>query len=147
MVAQLNAFASEVTRVAREARTEGKLGGQADAAGAGGPWQDLADTSNAMARELTKQCRAIAAATTAAANGMIGSPATVGGQGCTGAPGVGNGGKPGGQANVPGGGGTWPDPTDKGNPLAATLTTQIRAIAEVATAVTTGDLSRSITVE
>ncbi len=170
MVDQLNAFASEVTRVAREVGTEGRLGGQADVKGVSGTWKDLTDNVNFMAGNLTNQVRGIARVVTAVANGnlkqklvleakgeiaeladtinaMIDTLATFADQVTTVAREVGNEGKLGGQANVPGAAGTWRDLTDNVNQLAATLTTQIRAIAEVATAVTTGDLSRSITVE
>ncbi len=170
MVDQLNGFASEVTRVAREVGTEGKLGGQAEVKGVSGTWKDLTDSVNSMASNLTDQVRNIARVVTGVANGnlrqklvleakgeiaelaetinaMIDTLATFADQVTTVAREVGNEGKLGGQANVPGAAGTWRDLTDNVNRLAATLTTQIRAIAEVATAVTTGDLSRSITVE
>jgi CheY-like chemotaxis protein/HAMP domain-containing protein len=170
MVDQLNAFASEVTRVAREVGTEGKLGGQADVRGVAGTWKDLTDSVNFMADNLTNQVRGIARVVTAVANGdlkrklvleakgeiaelaetinaMTDTLATFADQVTTVAREVGIEGKLGGQANVPGAAGTWRDLTDNVNRLATTLTTQIRAIAEVATAVTTGDLSRSITVE
>jgi CheY-like chemotaxis protein/HAMP domain-containing protein/GAF domain-containing protein len=170
MVDQLNAFASEVTRVAREVGTEGKLGGQAEVKGVAGTWKDLTDSVNFMADNLTSQVRGIARVVTSVANGdlkrklvleakgeiaeladtinaMIDTLATFADQVTTVAREVGNEGKLGGQANVPGAAGTWKDLTDNVNRLAATLTTQIRAIAEVATAVTTGDLSRSITVD
>jgi HAMP domain-containing protein/CheY-like chemotaxis protein/GAF domain-containing protein len=170
MVDQLNSFASEVTRVAREVGTDGKLGGQADVKGVAGTWKDLTDSVNSMASNLTNQVRGIARVVTAVANGnlkqklvleakgeiaeladtinaMIDTLATFADQVTTVAREVGNEGKLGGQASVPGAAGTWRDLTDNVNRLAATLTTQIRAIAEVATAVTTGDLSRSITVE
>src|SRR5438132_7188242 len=170
MVDQLNGFASEVTRVAREVGTEGKLAGQAEVKGVSGTWKDLTDNVNSMAANLTSQVRGIARVVTAVANGnlrqklvlqakgeiaeladtinaMIDTLATFADQVTTVAREVGNEGKLGGQANVPGAAGTWRDLTDNVNQLAATLTTQIRAISEVATAVTTGDLSRSITVE
>ena len=170
MVDQLNSFASEVTRVAREVGTEGKLGGQADVKGVAGTWKDLTDNVNSMAENLTSQVRGIARVVTAVANGnlkqklvleakgeiaeladtinaMIDTLATFADQVTTVAREVGIEGKLGGQASVPGAAGTWRDLTDNVNRLATTLTTQIRAIAEVATAVTTGDLSRSITVE
>jgi HAMP domain-containing protein/CheY-like chemotaxis protein/signal transduction histidine kinase len=170
MVDQLNAFASEVTRVAREVGTDGKLGGQAVVKGVAGTWKDLTDNVNSMAANLTNQVRGIARVVTAVANGnlkqklvleakgeiaeladtinaMIDTLATFADQVTTVAREVGNEGKLGGQASVPGAAGTWRDLTDNVNRLAATLTTQIRAIAEVATAVTTGDLSRSITVD
>ena len=170
MVDQLNAFASEVTRVAREVGTDGKLGGQADVKGVAGTWKDLTDNVNYMAANLTNQVRGIARVVTAVANGnlkqklvleakgeiaeladtinaMIDTLATFAEQVTTVAREVGSEGRLGGQASVPGAAGTWRDLTDNVNQLATTLTTQIRAIAEVATAVTTGDLSRSIAVE
>src|SRR5437588_604299 len=170
MVDQLNAFASEVTRVAREVGTEGKLGGQAEVRGVGGTWKDLTDNVNFMAGNLTNQVRGIAKVVTAVANGdlkrkltvdakgeiaeladtingMIDTLATFAEQVTTVAREVGVEGKLGGQASVPGAAGTWKDLTDNVNQLAANLTTQVRAIAEVATAVTKGDLTRSIKVE
>ena len=170
MVDQLNGFASEVTRVAREVGTEGKLGGQADVKGVAGTWKDLTDNVNSMASNLTDQVRNIARVVTAVANGdlkrklvleakgeiaeladtinaMIDTLATFADQVTSVAREVGIEGQLGGQASVPGAAGTWRDLTDNVNRLAANLTTQVRAIAEVATAVTTGDLSRSITVE
>jgi signal transduction histidine kinase/DNA-binding response OmpR family regulator/HAMP domain-containing protein len=170
MVDQLNSFASEVTRVAREVGTEGKLGGQAEVKGVAGTWKDLTDSVNSMAGNLTNQVRGIARVVTAVANGdlkrklavdakgeiaaladtingMIDTLATFADQVTTVAREVGVEGKLGGQASVPGAAGTWKDLTDNVNQLAANLTTQVRAIAEVATAVTKGDLTRSITVE
>jgi CheY-like chemotaxis protein/signal transduction histidine kinase/HAMP domain-containing protein len=170
MVDQLNGFASEVTRVAREVGTDGKLGGQADVKGVSGTWKDLTDNVNSMAENLTSQVRGIARVVTAVANGnlkqklvleakgeiaeladtinaMIDTLATFADQVTSVAREVGIEGQLGGQASVPGAAGTWRDLTDNVNRLAANLTTQVRAIAEVATAVTTGDLSRSITVE
>jgi CheY-like chemotaxis protein/HAMP domain-containing protein/signal transduction histidine kinase len=170
MVDQLNSFASEVTRVAREVGAEGKLGGQAQAPGVGGVWKDLTDSVNFMAGNLTSQVRGIAQVVTAVANGdlkrkltfeskgeiaelvntinaMTDTLATFAAQVTTVAREVGVEGKLGGQANVPGASGTWRDLTDNVNQLAANLTTQVRAIAEVATAVTQGDLTRSISVE
>ncbi|AGY58915.1 HAMP domain-containing protein [Gloeobacter kilaueensis] len=170
MVDQLNSFASEVTRVAREVGTEGKLGGQAQVRGVGGTWKDLTDNVNSMAGNLTAQVRGIARVVTAVANGdlkrklaleakgeietlaetineMIDTLATFADQVTTVAREVGIEGKLGGQARVPGASGTWRDLTDNVNELAANLTTQVRAIAEVATAVTKGDLTRSIAVE
>uniref|UniRef100_B8HTK6 Circadian input-output histidine kinase CikA n=1 Tax=Cyanothece sp. (strain PCC 7425 / ATCC 29141) TaxID=395961 RepID=B8HTK6_CYAP4 len=170
MVDQLNSFASEVTRVAREVGTEGKLGGQAKVMGVAGVWKDLTDNVNFMASNLTAQVRGIAKVVTAVANGdlkrklmleakgeietladtineMIDTLATFADQVTTVAREVGIEGKLGGQAKVPGAAGTWRDLTDNVNELAATLTTQLRAIAEVATAVTKGDLTRSIAVE
>jgi HAMP domain-containing protein/signal transduction histidine kinase/CheY-like chemotaxis protein len=170
MVDQLRSFASEVTRVAREVGTEGKLGGQADVKGVAGTWKDLTDNVNLMAGNLTNQVRGIAVVVTAVANGnlkrkltveakgeiaelaetinnMTDTLATFADQVTTVAREVGVEGKLGGQASVPGAAGTWKDLTDNVNQLAANLTSQVRAIAEVATAVTKGDLTRSITVE
>jgi HAMP domain-containing protein/CheY-like chemotaxis protein/signal transduction histidine kinase len=170
MVDQLNSFASEVTRVAREVGSEGILGGQADVKGVAGTWKDLTDSVNLMAGNLTAQVRGIAKVVTAVANGnlkqklmleakgeietladtineMIETLATFAEQVTTVAREVGIEGKLGGQAKVPGASGTWRDLTDNVNELAANLTTQVRAIAEVATAVTKGDLTRSIAVE
>src|SRR5579871_5001919 len=170
MVVQLNSFASEVTRVAREVGTEGKLGGQAQVKGVSGTWKDLTDNVNFMADNLTNQVRGIARVVTAVANGdlkrkltleakgeiaelaetinaMIDTLATFADQVTTVAREVGVEGKLGGQAKVPGAAGTWRALTDNVNQLAANLTTQVRAIADVATAVTKGDLTRSITVE
>ncbi|MEO5574443.1 MAG: response regulator, partial [Gammaproteobacteria bacterium] len=170
MVDQLNSFAAEVTRVAREVGTEGKLGGQAQVKGVGGTWKDLTDNVNFMAANLTGQVRNIANVVTAVANGdlkrklaveakgeiaaladtingMIETLATFADQVTNVAREVGIEGKLGGQAKVPGAAGLWRDLTDNVNQLAANLTTQVRAIAEVATAVTKGDLTRSITVE
>jgi CheY-like chemotaxis protein/signal transduction histidine kinase/HAMP domain-containing protein len=170
MVDQLSSFASEVTRVAREVGTEGKLGGQAVVKGVSGIWKDLTDNVNSMASNLTSQVRGIAKVVTAVANGdlqrkltveakgeiaaladtinsMIYTLATFADQVTTVAREVGVEGKLGGQASVPGAAGTWKDLTDNVNQLAANLTTQVRAIAEVATAVTRGDLTRSIQVD
>ncbi|HTZ80165.1 MAG TPA: HAMP domain-containing protein [Stellaceae bacterium] len=170
MVDQLNAFASEVTRVAREVGTEGKLGGQAAVPGVAGTWKDLTDTVNVMAANLTEQVRGIVKVVTAVADGdlkqnltvkskgevaalaetinnMTDTLATFADQVTTVAREVGVEGRLGGQANVPGAAGTWKDLTGNVNLLAANLTTQVRAIAEVATAVTKGDLTRSIQVE
>jgi CheY-like chemotaxis protein/signal transduction histidine kinase/HAMP domain-containing protein len=170
MVDQLSTFASEVTRVAREVGTEGKLGGQAVVQGAGGTWKDLTDNVNFMADNLTNQVRGIARVVTDVANGnlrhklvleargeidqlaetinnMIDTLATFADQVTTVAREVGIEGKLGGQARVPGTAGRWRDLVDNVNRLAANLTTQVRAIADVATAVTKGDLSRSIDVE
>jgi HAMP domain-containing protein/CheY-like chemotaxis protein len=170
MVDQLNAFASEVTRVAREVGTEGKLGGQAQVSGVAGTWKDLTDTVNVMAANLTEQVRGIVKVVTAVANGdlkqnltvkskgevaalaetinnMTNTLATFADQVTTVAREVGVEGRLGGQANVPGTAGTWKDLTGNVNLLAANLTTQVRAIAEVATAVTKGDLTRSIKVD
>ncbi len=170
MVDQLRSFAAEVTRVAREVGTEGKLGGQAKVPGVSGTWKDLTDNVNSMAGNLTSQVRGIAGVVTAVANGdltrkltveaegeiaelsdtingMIDTLATFADQVTTVAREVGVEGKLGGQASVPGAAGTWKDLTDNVNRLAANLTTQVRAIAEVATAVAKGDLTRSIQVE
>ncbi len=170
MVDQLNSFASEVTRVAREVGTEGKLGGQAKVEGVAGTWKDLTDNVNHMAANLTGQVRNIAEVVTSVAdgdlkrklvveakgeiaalantiNGMIDTLATFADQVTNVAREVGTEGKLGGQASVPGAAGLWRDLTDNVNQLAANLTTQVRAIAEVATAVTKGDLTRFITVE
>jgi HAMP domain-containing protein/signal transduction histidine kinase/DNA-binding response OmpR family regulator len=170
MVDQLSSFAAEVTRVAREVGTEGKLGGQATVKGVSGTWKDLTDNVNFMAGNLTSQVRGIARVVTAVANGdlkqkltveakgeiaaladtinsMIDTLATFADQVTTVAREVGVEGKLGGQAKVPGAAGTWKGLTENVNQLAANLTTQVRAIAEVATAVTKGDLTRSIAVE
>ncbi len=170
MVDQLNAFASEVTRVAREVGTEGLLGGQAQVSGVAGTWKDLTDTVNVMAANLTEQVRGIVKVVTAVANGdlkqnlavkskgevaalaetinnMTETLATFADQVTTVAREVGVEGRLGGQANVPGAAGTWKDLTGNVNLLAANLTNQVRAIAEVATAVTKGDLTRSIQVD
>ncbi|MFP5408829.1 MAG: response regulator [Gammaproteobacteria bacterium] len=167
MVDQLGSFASEVTRVAREVGTEGKLGGQAQVPGVSGTWKGLTDNVNLMASNLTDQVRGIARVVTAVANGDLKKKLTVEAEGeiaaltdtinnlidtlaiftdqVTGvAREVGVEGKLGGQARVPGASGTWRDLTDNVNQLAANLTTQVRAIAEVATAVTKGDLTREI---
>jgi CheY-like chemotaxis protein/signal transduction histidine kinase/HAMP domain-containing protein len=170
MVDQLNSFASEVTRVAREVGTEGKLGGQAQVVGVAGIWKDLTDNVNWMASNLTSQVRGIAKVVTAVANGdltqelrvevkgeiatladtingMTNTLATFADQVTNVAREVGVEGKLGGQARVPGTAGIWRDLTANVNQLAANLTTQVRAIADVATAVTKGDLTRSIAVE
>ncbi|MDQ3958722.1 MAG: HAMP domain-containing protein, partial [Pseudomonadota bacterium] len=170
MVDQLRSFAAEVTRVAREVGTEGKLGGQAEVKGVSGTWKDLTDNVNFMAGNLTSQVRGIAKVVTAVADGdlkqklmveakgeiaaladtinsMTDTLATFADQVTTVAREVGVEGKLGGQAKVPGAAGTWKGLTENVNQLAANLTTQVRAIAEVATAVTQGDLTRSITVE
>ena len=170
MVDQLNAFASEVTRVAREVGTEGKLGGQADVRGVAGTWRDLTESVNSMAGNLTAQVRGIVKVVTAVANGNLRQKLTVEAKGEVAALGdtinnmidtlaifaeqvtnvareVGVEGRLGGQAHVPGAAGTWKDLTGNVNLLAANLTTQVRAIAEVATAVTKGDLTRSIQVD
>ncbi len=170
MVDQLNAFAGEVTRVAREVGTEGKLGGQAEVPGVAGTWKDLTDNVNVMAANLTEQVRGIVKVVTAVANGDVKQKLTVNAKGevaalaetinnmtdtlatfadqvTTVAREVGVEGRLGGQANVPGAAGTWKDLTGNVNLLADNLTNQVRAIAEVATAVTKGDLTRSIQVE
>ena len=170
MVDQLNGFASEVTRVAREVGTEGKLGGQARVPGVAGTWKDLTDSVNAMATNLTAQVRNIAEVTTAVARGDLSRKITVDVKGeilelkntintmvdqlnafaaevTRVAREVGTEGKLGGQARVPGVAGTWKDLTDNVNSMASNLTGQVRNIAEVATAVARGDLSRKITVD
>src|SRR5207253_376659 len=170
MVEQLRSFASEVTRVAREVGTEGKLGGQASVPGVAGTWKDLTDSVNVMAANLTDQVRGIVKVVTAVANGNLRQKLTVEAKGEVAALAetinnmtdtlatfaeqvtnvareVGVEGRLGGQANVPGAAGTWKDLIGNVNLLAANLTNQVRAIAEVATAVTKGDLTRSIQVE
>jgi HAMP domain-containing protein/signal transduction histidine kinase/CheY-like chemotaxis protein len=169
MVDQLSSFADEVTRVAREVGTEGKLGGQAQVRGVSGTWRDLTDNVNFMASNLTLQVRNIAQVTTAVARGDLSQKITVDAQGeilalkntvntmvdqlssfadevTRVAREVGTEGKLGGQAQVRGVSGTWRDLTENVNQLASTLTTQLRAIAQVSTAVTRGDLSQQITV-
>ena len=169
MVDQLNGFASEVTRVAREVGTEGKLGGQAIVKGVSGVWKDLTDSVNVMADNLTDQVRGIAKVVTGVAvgnlkqkmmvpakgevaslaetiNDMVDTLATFSDQVTRVAREVGVEGRLGGQAVVPGAAGSWKDLVDNVNELAANLTTQVRAIGEVATAVTKGDLTRSIQV-
>src|SRR5205807_2537806 len=164
MVDQLNGFASEVTRVAREVGTDGKLGGQAEVRGVGGTWQDLTDNVNTMASNLTDQVRGIARVVTAVANGDLQGKLSLEAKGeiaalaetinsmtetlaifaeqvTSVAREVGVEGRLGGQARVPGAAGTWRNLTDNVNQLSATLTTQVRAIADVATAVTKGDLT------
>jgi HAMP domain-containing protein/signal transduction histidine kinase/CheY-like chemotaxis protein len=170
MVDQLSSFADEVTRVAREVGTEGKLGGQAQVKGVAGTWRDLTDNVNLMASNLTGQVRNIAQVTTAVARGDLSQKITVDAHGeilelkstvntmvdqlssfadevTRVAREVGTEGKLGGQAQVRGVSGTWRDLTEKVNQLASTLTTQLRAIAQVATAVTRGDLTQRIAVE
>ncbi|HYC69630.1 MAG TPA: HAMP domain-containing protein [Opitutaceae bacterium] len=170
MVDQLNSFASEVSRVAREVGTEGKLGGQAEVPGVAGTWKDLTDSVNVMAANLTDQVRGIVKVVTAVADGNLTQKLTVEAKGEVAALAetinsmtatlaifaeqvtnvareVGVEGRLGGQAHVPGAAGTWKDLTGNVNLLAANLTTQVRAIAEVATAVTKGDLTRSIQVD
>ena len=170
MVDQLGSFADEVTRVAREVGTEGKLGGQAEVPGVAGTWKDLTDNVNTLAGNLTSQVRNIAAVTTAVAKGDLSQKITVEARGETlelkntintmvdqlsgfasevtrVAKEVGTEGKLGGQAQVSGVGGTWKDLTDNVNAMASNLTGQIRNIADVTTAVAKGDLSRKITVD
>jgi HAMP domain-containing protein len=170
MVDQLNGFAGEVTRVAREVGTEGKLGGQAQVEGVAGTWKDLTDNVNFMASNLTGQVRNIAEVTTAVANGDLSKKITVDVRGevlelkntintmvdqlngfasevTRVAREVGTEGKLGGQAQVPGVAGTWKDLTDNVNFMASNLTGQVRNIAEVTTAVARGDLSKKITVD
>src|SRR6202000_509530 len=170
MVDQLNSFASEVTRVAREVGTEGELGGQAQVPGVAGTWKDLTDSVNAMASNLTAQVRNIADVTTAVAKGDLSRKITVDVRGeilalkdtinvmgdqlssfasevTRVAREVGTEGKLGGQANVPGVAGTWKELTESVNSMASNLTNQVRNIAEVTTAVATGDLTTKITVD
>ena len=170
MVEQLNSFAFEVTRVAREVGTEGKLGGQAEVRGVGGTWKDLTDSVNMMASNLTNQVRGIAKVVTSVANGnlkqklaivsrgevaqlidtineMIDTLATFADQVTNVAKEVGVEGRLGGQASVPGASGIWKNLTENVNQLAQNLTTQVRSISEVASAVTKGDLTRTIRVE
>jgi HAMP domain-containing protein/signal transduction histidine kinase/ActR/RegA family two-component response regulator len=170
MVDQLNSFAAEVTRVAKEVGTEGKLGGQANVKGVAGTWKDLTDNVNGLANNLTDQVRNIAKVTTAVANGDLSQKITVDARGeiyelkntintmvdtlrsfaaevTRVAKEVGNEGKLGGQADVKGVSGTWKDLTDNVNGLASNLTAQVRNIAKVTTAVAKGDLSQKITVD
>src|SRR5215469_2354848 len=170
MVSQLNSFASEVTRVAREVGTEGKLGGQAVVEGVAGTWKDLTESVNSMASNLTNQVRNIAGVTTAVAKGDLTTKITVDARGeilelkntintmvdqlssfasevTRVAREVGTEGKLGGQADVKDVAGTWKDLTDSVNSMAANLTMQVRNIAEVTTAVASGDLSKKITVD
>src|SRR2546426_8411127 len=170
MVDQLNAFASEVTRVAREVGTEGKLGGQAQVRGVAGTWKELTESVNSMASNLTNQVRNIASVTTAAAYGDLSRKITADGRGeilerkntintmvdqlnsfaserTRVAREVGTEGKLGGQAEGKGVAGTWKDLTDSVNSMAGNLTSQVRNIADVTTAVAKGDLSKKITVE
>src|SRR5207302_819752 len=170
MVDQLNSFAAEVTRVAREVGTEGKLGGQAIVPGVAGTWKDLTDSVNAMAGNLTGQVRNIAEVTTAVARGDLSRKITVNvsgeilqlkdtintmvdqlnafaGEATRGAREVGTEGRLGGQANVPGVAGTWKDLTESVNSMASNLTAQVRNIAAVTIAVANGDLSKKITVD
>src|SRR5689334_18106348 len=169
MVDQLSSFADEVTRVAREVGTEGRLGGQAQVKGVSGTWRDLTDNVNYMAANLTGQVRNIAQVATAVARGDLSQKITVDAQGeilelkstvntmvdqlssfadevTRVAREVGTEGKLGGQADVPGVAGTWKDLTDNVNSMAFNLTSQVRNIAQVATAVARGDLSQKITV-
>ncbi|MGN6677919.1 MAG: HAMP domain-containing protein, partial [Streptosporangiaceae bacterium] len=170
MVDELSAFADEVTRVAREVGTEGMLGGQASVPGVGGTWRDLTDSVNFMAGNLTSQVRNIAQVTTAVAKGDLSQKITVDAQGeiqelkntvntmvdqlsafadevTRVAREVGTDGRLGGQAKVPGVGGTWRDLTDSVNFMAGNLTGQVRDVARVATAVASGDLRQKITVD
>src|SRR5579859_943032 len=170
MIQTLAIFADQVTTVAREVGTEGKLGGQAQVVGVDGSWKAVTDTVNSMAANLTRQVRNIAEVTTAVANGDLSKKitvvvsgeigalaetinsmgqtlATMADQVTTVAREVGTQGKLGGQAQVTGVNGTWKSLTDSVNMMAANLTAQVRAIAEVSTAVTKGDLSRSINVD
>ncbi|MET9373447.1 HAMP domain-containing protein [Streptomyces sp. NPDC002992] len=170
MVDQLSSFSSEVTRVAREVGTEGELGGQAEVAGVAGVWKDLTDSVNTMAGNLTNQVRGIAEVTTAVANGDLSQKVTVSARGevaqladtinqmtetlrtfadeVTRVSGeVGAQGLLGGQAQVPGAAGTWKDLTDSVNTVFRNITTQVRDIAQVTTAVANGDLSQKVTVD
>ncbi|MDN0197601.1 HAMP domain-containing protein [Streptomyces sp. S.PNR 29] len=170
MVDQLSAFSSEVTRVAREVGTEGALGGQAQVPGVAGVWKELTDSVNTMAGNLTAQVRGIAEVTTAVANGDLSRKVTVPARGEVAqladtinqmtetlrifadevtrvANEVGAEGRLGGQANVPGAAGTWKDLTDSVNTVFRNLTTQVRDIAAVTTAVANGDLSQKVTVD
>ena len=170
MVDQLSSFAAEVTRVAKEVGTEGRLGGQADVKGVSGTWKDLTDNVNGLANNLTAQVRNIAKVTTAVANGDLSQKITVDARGeilelkntintmvdtlrsfsaevTRVAKEVGSEGKLGGQADVKGVSGTWKDLTDNVNGLAGNLTQQVRNIAKVTTAVANGDLSQKITVD
>ncbi|MFJ8508809.1 HAMP domain-containing protein [Streptomyces avermitilis] len=170
MVDQLSSFSSEVTRVAREVGTEGELGGQAQVPGVAGVWKDLTDSVNLMAGNLTAQVRGIAQVTTAVANGDLSQKVTVSARGEVAqlaetinqmtetlrtfadevtrvANEVGGEGRLGGQANVPGAAGTWKDLTDSVNTVFRNLTTQVRDIAAVTTAVANGDLSQKVTVD
>ena len=167
MVDQLSSFASEVTRVAREVGTEGKLGGQAAVEGVAGTWKDLTDSVNSMASNLTAQVRNIADVTTAVAKGDLSKKITVdvrgeilelkdtintmvdqlrsfGAEVTRVAREVGTEGKLGGQADVKGVAGTWKDLTDSVNFMASNLTDQVRGIAKVVTAVANGDLKRKL---
>src|SRR5687768_16837945 len=170
MVDQLSSFADEVTRVAREVGTEGKLGGQARVIGTAGRWKELTDSVNFMAGNLTSQVRNIAAVTTAVARGdltkkipvdvkgeilelkdtintMVDQLSSFASEVTRVAREVGTEGRLGGQANVKGVAGTWKDLTDSVNSMAGNLTSQVRNIAEVTTAVARGDLSKKITVD
>src|SRR6202166_2753884 len=170
MIQQLGVFTEEVTRVAREVGTDGKLGGQAQVPGVAGTWKDLTDSVNSMASNLTGQVRNIAEVATAVASGDLSRKITVDVRGeilqlkeaintmvdqlrsfasevTRIAREVGTDGKLGGEAQGPGGGGTWKDLTDNVNFMASNLTGQVRNIAEVATAIASGDLSRKITVD
>ena len=170
MVDQLRSFAAEVTRVAREVGTEGRLGGQADVQGVAGTWKDLTDSVNSMASNLTAQVRNIAEVTTGVARGDLSRKITVDVKGeilelkntintmvdqlnafasevTRVAREVGTEGKLGGQAQVPGVAGTWKDLTDNVNSMAGNLTGQVRNIADVTIAVASGDLSKKITVD
>src|SRR5204863_547396 len=170
MVARLQSFAAEVTRVAREVGTDGELGGQAQVEDVSGTWRDLTDSVNVMASNLTDQVRQIASVTKAVAGGDLSQKVTVEAKGevaalaetinsmtdtlrlfaeqVTGvAREVGTEGRLGGQAEVPDAAGTWRDLTDSVNLMASNLTDQVRHIAPVTTAVAKGDLSQQITVD
>src|SRR5206468_1611780 len=170
MVDQLHAFAAEVTRVAREVGTDGRLGGQANVLGVAGTWKDLTESVNSMASNLTNQVRNIAAVATAIANGDLSRKITVDVSGeilelketintmvdqlnafaralHDALPDFGTDGRLGGQAKVLGVAGTWKDLTESVNSMASNLTGQVRNITEVATAIANGDLSKKITVD
>src|SRR6201997_400419 len=170
MVDQLNSFASEVTRVAKEVGTEGKLGGQANVKGVSGVWKDLTDNVNGLAGNLTDQVRNIAKVTTAVAKGDLSQKITVDARGeilelkntintmvdqlssfasevTRVAKDVGTEGKLGGQANVKGVSGTWKDLTDNVNTMASNLTVQLRDVSKVSSAIANGDLGQKITVD
>src|SRR5205823_3515724 len=170
MVDQLNSFAAEVTRVAKEVGNEGKLGGQADVKGVSGTWKDVTDNVNGLAANLTAQVRSIAKVTTAVANGDLSQKITVDARGeiyelkntintmvdtlrsfvtevTRVAKEVGTEGKLGGQADVKGVSGTWKDLTDNVNAMPSNLTVQLRDMSKVATAIANGDLTQKITVE
>src|SRR6266481_7378423 len=170
MVDQLSSFAAEVTRVAKEVGTEGRLGGQADVKGVSGTWKDLTDNVNGLARNLTDQVRNIAKVTTAVATGDLSQKITVDARGeifelkntintmvdqlnsfaaevTRVAKEVGTEGRLGGQADVKGVSGTWKDLTDNVNTMASNLTVQLRDVVKVVTAVADGDLNQKFGLE